>query len=388
LLLITDNRKKKPERIAVKNENRVLALFYVVAIQPRPRHRQLRDIKSVHFRRAKIKQFFTKPKIGLLLTGKNYNCLKSKVLFIINPISGGKKKDNVPELIEKNLDTNLFEPTIVFTNRAFHGHKLAAAGVGQYEYIIAVGGDGTVNEIASAIAGTDTVMGIIPFGSGNGLARFLGIPMDTDQAIKALNDQKVEAIDAGKLNRQWFFNMAGMGFDAHIGEAFAHNTTRGFITYIKVAFREITNYKSELYHIEIDGKSYERDAFMLSFANSSQYGNDAHVSPNASVQDGLLDVCIIKPFPLYRFIGMGLRMFFKTADKSKYVEIIRGRNIKVKRTQEGPVHLDGEPQIMGMEAEIDVVPHALKIVTGKAFKGAAPVVETLNPDHEKLAVNE
>ncbi|MFI5162183.1 MAG: diacylglycerol/lipid kinase family protein [Sphingobacteriales bacterium] len=293
--------------------------------------------------------------------------MKSKVLFIINPISGGKKKDDVPALIEKNLDTSLFEPTIVFTNRAFHGNKLAKNGVGEYAYIIAVGGDGTINEIGSALAGTDTVLGIIPFGSGNGLARFLGIPMDTEDAIRTLNEKRVELIDAAKINTQWFFNMAGMGFDAHISEVFSHDKTRGFGAYIRSSFREIVNYKSEVYRLEIDGVHYEREAFMLSFANSSQYGNNAHVSPHASVQDGLLDVCIIKPFPLYTFIGMGLRMFLKTADKSKYVEIIRGAKILVKRIKEGPVHLDGEPQIMGTDAEIHIMPRALKIITGKTL---------------------
>ena len=295
--------------------------------------------------------------------------MKSKVLFIINPISGGKKKDDVPALIEKHLDATLFEPSIVVTNRAFHGNKLAQKGIGEYDYIIAVGGDGTVNEIASSIAGTDTVLGILPFGSGNGLARFLGIPMDTEQAIKTLNLKRTEVIDAAKINRQWFFNMAGMGFDAHISEVFSHDKTRGFGAYIRSSIREIINYKPEVYHLEIDGVHYEREAFMLSFANSSQYGNNAHVSPAASVQDGLLDICIIKPFPLYRFIEMGLRMFFKSADKSKYVEIIRGKNIKVKRAKDGPVHLDGEPQIMGPEAEINIMPRSLKIITGENFKG-------------------
>ena len=293
--------------------------------------------------------------------------MKSKALFIINPISGGKKKDQVPELIEKNLDTSLFEPTIVFTNRAFHGSKLAKKGVGEYEYIIAVGGDGTINEIASSIAGTEAVLGIIPFGSGNGLSRFLGIPMDTEKAIQNLNAKRVEAIDAARLNRQWFFNMAGMGFDAHIAEVFSHDKTRGFGAYIRSSFREITTYKGEQYQLEIDGVKYEREAFMLSFANSSQYGNNAHVSPCASVQDGLLDVCIIKPFPLYKFPALGIRMFNKTADKSKYVEIIRGKNIVVKRAQDGPVHLDGEPQIMGADVEINVEPRSLKIITGEGF---------------------
>jgi diacylglycerol kinase (ATP) len=290
--------------------------------------------------------------------------LKRKALFIINPVSGGKKKDKVPELIQKNLDISLFEPTIVFTNSAMHASELALEAVGKYDYLVAVGGDGTVNEIASSIVGTDTALGIIPFGSGNGLARFLGIPMDTAEAIKILNKEKVELIDSGKLNGQYFFNMAGMGFDAHISEVFSHDKTRGFGAYIRSAFHEIANYKSEIYQLEIDGVSYEREAFMLSFANSSQYGNNAHVSPNASVQDGLIDVCIIKPFPLYRFIEMGLRMFFKVSEGSKYVQIIRAKHIMVRRTKSGPVHLDGEPQILGADAEINVMPRSLKIITG------------------------
>jgi diacylglycerol kinase (ATP) len=293
--------------------------------------------------------------------------LKRKALFIINPVSGGKRKDNVPELIQKYLDIKIFEPTIVITNAAQHASELAMDAVNKYEYVVAVGGDGTINEIASSIVGTNTGLGIIPFGSGNGLARFLGIPMDTQKAIKTLNMERVELIDSAKLNGQYFFNMAGMGFDAHISEVFSHDKTRGFGAYIRSAFREITNYRSETYQLEIDGVTYEREAFMLSFANSSQYGNNAHVSPCASVQDGLLDICIIKPFPLYRFPEMGLRMFTKTANKSKYVEIIQGKHIIVKRGGAGPVHLDGEPQLLGRNAEINIVPRSLKIITGEAF---------------------
>ncbi len=294
--------------------------------------------------------------------------MKRKVLFIINPVSGGKKKDQVPDLIHESLDTNLFELTIVFTTGAMHASELAADAVGKYNYVIAVGGDGTVNEIASSIVGTDTALGIIPFGSGNGLARFLKIPMDTREAIKTLNMERVEKIDSATLNGQPFFNMAGMGFDAHISEVFSHDKTRGFGAYIRSALHEIANYQSETYHLEIDGVTYEREAFMLSFANSSQYGNNAHVSPHASVQDGLIDVCIIKAFPLWRFPEMGFRMFTKTAEGSKYVKIIRGRNILVKRSKSGPLHLDGEPQISGTDAEIKVIPNSLKIITGSDFK--------------------
>jgi len=275
----------------------------------------------------------------------------------------------VPELVEKYLDPTIFDYDIEFTTGIFHAHDLAKAAVGEYEIVVAVGGDGTVNEIASAIAGTDTVLGVIPFGSGNGLSRFLTIPMDAEGAIKTMNAGRTITIDAGKMNGQWFFNMAGMGFDAHISHVFANGSTkRGFVSYFKSSIQEISTYKSKNYHIEVDGVAYDREAFMLSMANSSQYGNNAHVSPTASVQDGLLDVCIIKPFPLWRFPEMGLRMFTKTADSSKYVEIIKGKHIVITRQQEGPIHLDGEPQVAGTDIDIEVVPNALHVIVGSTYK--------------------
>ncbi len=294
--------------------------------------------------------------------------MERKALFIINPISGGKKKDGVPELIDKHLDKSLVKPVIVFTDGVAHAKQIAHEAAGKFEMVVAVGGDGTVNEVASAIVGSDTILGIVPFGSGNGLARFLGIPMDTAKAIETLSAGKWITMDSGRVNGQPFFNMAGMGFDAHISEVFSHNKKRGFITYIKSSIKEVISYKAQLYKINIDGKDYEREAFMLSFANSSQYGNDAHISPTASVQDGLLDICVIKPFPLWRFFEMGIRMMRKTTDKTKYVEIIKGQRILVKRSEPGPLHLDGEPQMAGTDAEIVLVPHSLKVIVGASFK--------------------
>jgi len=296
--------------------------------------------------------------------------LKRKALFIINPISGGKKKDGVPELIEQYLNTSEFEPVIVFSDGVSHAKQIAKEAVGKFTLVVAVGGDGTVNEVASGIVGSDTILGIIPYGSGNGLSRFLGISMDVAEAIKALGPGRIENIDSGRLNGKPFFNMAGMGFDAHISEVFSHGKKRGFITYIKSSIQEIRKYKPQTYHLEIDGKVYEREAFMLSFANSSQYGNDAHISPHASIQDGLLDVCIIKQFPLWRFVEMGIRMITKTADKTKYVEIIRGKKIHVTRSTPGPVHLDGEPKITGTDTLIEIVPHSLKVIVGASYKNS------------------
>lgn len=293
--------------------------------------------------------------------------MKKKALFIINPVSGGKKKDDVPDLIKKHLDPSLYDYDIIHSTAETPISEVSKKAAADFDMIVAVGGDGTVNEAASAIAGTDKVLGIIPFGSGNGLARFLQIPLNTAKAIQNLNQGRVMPIDAARINNKWFFNMAGMGFDAHISEVFSHGKTRGFGQYFRSSVQEISNYKAQRYHLEIDGHQYDRDAFMLSFANSSQYGNNAHVSPRASLHDGMIDVCIIKQFPVYRLLEMGLRMLTKTSESSKFVEIIRGRHVKVKRADAGPVHLDGEPQIMGAEAEILMVPDSLKIIVGDKY---------------------
>jgi YegS/Rv2252/BmrU family lipid kinase len=295
--------------------------------------------------------------------------LKRKALFIINPVSGGKKKEGVPDLIQKYVDSTIFDFETTFSTGISDARDIAKQAAGKYDIIAAVGGDGTVNEVASAIAGTNSVLAIIPYGSGNGLSRFLSIPMDVEGAFATFNKGRTISIDAGKMNGHWFFNMAGMGFDAHISHVFAHGSKkRGFISYFKSSLQEINKYEPQLYKLDIDGVKYEREAFMLSMANSSQYGNNAHVSPTASVQDGLLDVCIIKPFPLYRFPEMGLRMFTKTADSSQFVEIIKGKHIIITRSKPGPVHLDGEPQIEGAEIKIDVVPGALKVIVGGSYK--------------------
>lgn len=296
--------------------------------------------------------------------------MERKALFIINPISGGKKKDNVPDLIKKNLDTATLKTTIIFSDGPAHARQIAKEAINKFDLIIAVGGDGTVNEVASAIVGTQTILGIIPFGSGNGLSRFLGISMHAPTAIKALNSNNIQFIDSATINGHPFFNMAGMGFDAHISEVFSHGKKRGFFSYLISSVREISKYKAQNYHIEIDGKTYEREAFMLSFANSSQYGNNAHISPRASIQDGLLDVCIIKQFPKWRLLEMGIRMFLKKAEGTGYLEIIRGKRIKVKREEPGPVHLDGEPHIMDIDSDIQIVPASLRVIVGEDYKAS------------------
>lgn len=251
----------------------------------------------------------------------------------------------------------------VFTETAGHAFRASAEALAHdTDIVIAVGGDGTMNEVASALEGTGKQMGIIPFGSGNGLARSLHIPMDPKKAIQRLNKLNGENIDSALFNDKKFFNIAGMGFDAHISALFARDKTRGFKGYLKTTLHEIAGYKPQLYKMEIDGRPCESEAFMLSIANSSQFGNNAHISPKASLTDGLLDVCIVKSFPLYLFPVLGYHMFNKSTDRSQYVDIIKGKKIRIQRETPGPVHLDGEPSEMGEVIEIEVKPLSLRVL--------------------------
>lgn len=291
---------------------------------------------------------------------------KYNILFVINPISGGKKKDRIPALISKYLDETKFNAKYVFTEKEGHATEIAAeAATKNIAIIVAVGGDGTINEIASSLVNTNVSLGIIPFGSGNGLARFLGIPMTTKGAVKYLNLLNIQAIDSAQLNERRFFNMAGMGFDAHISAVFAGNKSRGLKSYVKLGLKEITSYKAQRYKLEIDGVFYERDAFAISIANSSQYGNNVYISPKSSLTDGWLDVCIIKPIPLFKLPVLAYEMIAAKTHNSSLVEIIRGKEIKIIRNKPDSIHLDGEPFQMEKNIDIKIEPASLNIIVGK-----------------------
>lgn len=289
--------------------------------------------------------------------------MKLKILFIINPISGGKNKKKIPGFIEAYLDKAKFDFRISFTERVEHAFMLSKAAVKEgYDIVVAVGGDGTVNEVAKGLVHSDTVLGIIPYGSGNGLARTLKIPLNTIEAIKNINNYYHIKIDSARLNDKVFFNMAGCGFDAQISNEFASNKKRGLIGYVKVAFQQIRKYKSEKYQINIDGKIIDREAFILSIANSSQYGNDAHIAPHADVKDGILDVVIVRPFHYIKLPLMAYYMFRNKADKSSNVEYFSGKKIIISREKPAPIHLDGEPRMEQKDINIEILPLSLNVI--------------------------
>jgi diacylglycerol kinase (ATP) len=288
---------------------------------------------------------------------------KERIAFIINPRSGSNNKKDIPRMINEQLNPDVYEPLIWFTEARAHATELAVKALNDgIKKIIAVGGDGTINEIAGKLLNTDAALGIIPCGSGNGLARHLKIPLDTVAAIRLLNKSRIMKMDSGNVNGKAFFCTSGIGFDAHIGKLFADKVKRGFQTYITTTISEFFNYVPVVYRLLINGERSETKAFFITFANTSQYGNDAFICPDANVEDGFLDICILRPFPKYTVIDIGRRLFSKSIQGSKYMERIKAKELIIETDQETIMHLDGEPFIAGKRLEIKVVPFSLNIM--------------------------
>ena len=289
--------------------------------------------------------------------------MKKKVTFIINPISGGKKKTGVPSMIQRIIDHDKYKVQIQFTKSAAHNLELAEQAVKENtDILVAVGGDGTINHIAKYVANSNTILGIVPQGSGNGLSRHLQIPMNSERALGLINEGKTLAIDSGIANDQFFINVAGLGFDAHVSAMFAKAPKRGFVSYSKISLNEFANYKSETFEMVIDGKTIEREAFILCVANGSQYGNNAFIAPTADVTDGVFEVSLLKPFKPHQLPIIGAQLFRKKFHQSKYIETFSGQSIQITRKNGGVVNIDGEPIEMSNKLNIAIQPKSLKII--------------------------
>lgn len=294
--------------------------------------------------------------------------MKSKIAFIINPFSGTGKKEDIPALIRKELDTEVFEPEIVFTAQRGHGTELAKAFVDKgFSMVVAVGGDGTVNEVGRSLIHTNTSMGIIPIGSGNGLARHLGIPMNTKKAIKLLNHSEPILMDYGLVNERPFFCTCGTGFDAYVSTEFAKGKKRGVMSYVEKIITGYFTYKSQNYHLQGEGIDLNSKAFVITFANASQWGNNAYIAPLASVQDGKLDISIMSNFPIIAIPTLALQLFAKTIDKDLFMTTLRSKEITMMREETGPFHYDGEPYEEGKEIQIKTIADGLKVLVNKRF---------------------
>ncbi len=294
--------------------------------------------------------------------------MRKKIAFIINPISGVSKKEELTELIQNDLDARFYEPEMIFTEYRGHGTELAKSYVEKkFDAVVAVGGDGTVNEVAQALIDTDCSLGIIPIGSGNGLARHLNIPMNVSKAIEHLNHAETILIDYGIVNERPFFCTCGTGFDAYVSTEFAKGKKRGIMSYIEKIITGYFSYKSLNYHILGNEIDLNVKAFVLTFANASQWGNNAYIAPQASVQDGKLDISIMSNFPVIAIPTLALNLFAKTIDKDLFMTTLQSDEITLIREESGPFHYDGEPYEEGKEIHIKIVPDGLKVLVKKRF---------------------
>ena len=288
---------------------------------------------------------------------------RKKILFIVNPISGTHSKENVPDWVQNTLDKNIFVPEIVFTRYGGHAAELTREAVKErYDFVISVGGDGTCNEIARSLVHTDTALGIVPVGSGNGLARHLGIPLNPIRALRILNDAIVDNIDYCKANDKTFFCTCGMGFDAWVSKKFAEDRHRGKMTYIKKAIEEYLTYKNEVYRIETSDGVIQEKAFIVACGNASQYGNNAYITPRASLHDGKIDVTIMFPVSPIDVLPVAVQLFTKWISVSSNVKIFETPALTITREREGVMHLDGEPVEMSKRVDITCVKGGLKVL--------------------------
>lgn len=289
--------------------------------------------------------------------------MKKKAVFVINLISGTSDKAAIPGLIDQYLDKMKFEYEIAITQYAGHASEIATKAKDDgVDVVVAVGGDGTVNEVARAIVHSNTALGIIPCGSGNGLARHLLLPLNVRKAIEVINRGEVRQLDYGIINDYPFFCTCGMGFDAFVSMKFAEAGKRGPITYVENVLREGLKYKPETYTIEDENGTLRYKAFLISCANASQYGNNAYIAPQASMSDGLMDVIIMEPFDVFEAPQISIEMFSKTLDKNSKIKTFRTRHLHIHRDKPGVIHYDGDPVMTGADIDIELKPKGINII--------------------------
>jgi len=287
-----------------------------------------------------------------------------RYLFILNPVAGvGARRDFLQLIANACLEKGV-KYKILFTRSKGDAGKIIQKKFDKFDIFVAVGGDGTMNEVASALAGTTGIMGLIPAGSGNALGRELGLSLDPGKAVLQLLNGQVTKIDTGLVNGRRFMNVCGLGFDDHIARCFAKSTSRGPVPYFKAVMKEFFSYKPETYEVESNGTKTNHTAFVLTLANTSQYGNNAFIAPKATLTDGELDFCALKPFGFFGALNLGVRLFNKTIDGSKNATYFKTTKLSINGANLN-FHVDGEPVKNSQPLDISIDPLSLNIVVPK-----------------------
>ncbi len=287
-----------------------------------------------------------------------------KIAFILNPISGTGHKEKIISYLHQVFDGNMEYDAVFHTTTSSTDAYDSSLRFAQqnFDIVVAIGGDGTVNQVAKGVINSKTKLAVIPVGSGNGLARHLKIPLSYHNAVDAILKGHSIPIDAGKINDNIFFCTAGLGFEAVIGNKFNSSGSRGLFTYIKFSASEYVKYSGEEYIIEIGGNRFRQHAFLITFANCAQWGNNAFIAPAADISDGMLDVVVWKDTPSVAMPLVTAGLFLKTAPYSGYLDTYRCKEVKIIREKKGLIQYDGESDVMGTEINVSVLHHALNII--------------------------
>ncbi|MGD9897621.1 MAG: diacylglycerol kinase family protein [Calditrichaceae bacterium] len=293
--------------------------------------------------------------------------------FIINPRSGKKNKaGEIKNLIKQHfLHQKSHQYRLIFTEGPGHGRIIAREAVSEgIDYVVSVGGDGTMNEVAGGLVNSETIFGVIPTGSGNGFARSLGIPLDAGKAISFILNSHPRSVDVGRIADDYFFGVAGVGFDALIGARFQEFGHRGPLPYFYIGVKEYFKYQFE--EFRIISKEYTNSVrpLLITIANSSQYGNGAVIAPGADLEDGLLDVCIIEKIPFVEGLLKVGALFNNKIDSLSSYNRFMTTEVKIIRSGKNCLyHVDGEPKKGQAELTFKILPKALNVCSQKQEQG-------------------
>ena len=282
------------------------------------------------------------------------------ISFIINPVSGNGNKDKFLKEVVQIDKWKGWSYEVLFTERAGHATELAEEYSAKANYVIAVGGDGTVHEVAKGLVGTEAIFGIIPMGSGNGVARHLKIPVKISKAITIIKDSGIHKIDTLRINGEFILGIGGAGFDAHIAHEFDKAPTRGLSTYAQLSIREYFKFKSIGYQFEIDSLKVEGKAFLFAIANSSQWGNDFFISPESRMKGGEAKLIVVEETNLARTTLLGSALLVKKLTKLPFVKSYDFKELKFKLNT-STFHIDGEPSTVEGEQTVKVIPDDLLV---------------------------
>ncbi|MBI2257546.1 MAG: diacylglycerol kinase family lipid kinase [Flavobacteriia bacterium] len=291
--------------------------------------------------------------------------MKKSIYFIINPISGIENKDKVPLFIKQFIDKELFNYDIFFTEYPKHAIEISKKAISKkIDIVCAVGGDGSVHEIASSLVFSDTALAIIPLGSGNGLARHLNIPLEIEKSIQLINQNLSIQMDTVQMNEKLIIGTAGFGFDALIAEKFNQSEKRGFWRYVKIVFKEFFQYQPSSFKIIFDNTEIEDTFLMCCVANSSEFGNGFCISPHSIVDDGKFEICLIKPISKMTLFPTIRKFFNKTIDQSQSYSCFSTQEACIYR-KEKRIHIDGEAMEMNSIINLKILPKSLKVLIEK-----------------------